>query len=111
VGDIVGRRNVLEEKWAEIEGTKYLVSNLGEIVNGNTNHALKLVMDGRGNLKVALSTGGVKKYHVVHRLVARAFLADFDDDYEVKHIDTNNSDCSVGNLKMGEFKVGKRRGI
>jgi hypothetical protein len=106
----MGKLNMREEQWEKIEGTKYLVSNLGEIVNGNNNRALRACMNGTGYLQVALYTAGVKTYHTVHRLVAKAFLADFDNDFEVLHKNTDQNDCSAGNLKMGPQRVGARRG-
>jgi len=99
-------KNVLDELWVEIEGyTNYVVSNYGEIVNSNTNRALSAKPDSKGYPKINLCYNGLKDTRYVHRLVAEAFLADYDEHFEVEHIDENKTDCSVRNLRVGKKKA------
>ena len=106
----MGKNKAQEEQWSDIEGTNYAVSNLGEVINKKNNRALRACMNGRGYLQVVLYKGGVRFTRRVHTLVAQAFLADYNKDFEVLHKNTNQNDCSAGNLKMGPYKIGARRG-
>lgn len=101
-------KEALEELWEKIPGFEnYLVSNYGEVVNGKTNYALSQSSDGKGYQKVNLSKMGVKTTFYVHRLVARAFLVDYNPDLTVIHKGTDFFDNSIRNLKAGKKKIRK----
>jgi len=55
---------------------------------------------GRGYYKVNLWKDGKQKNFYVHRLVAEAFLEDWDPDLQVDHIDMNKTNNHVNNLRM-----------
>lgn len=94
----------LEELNVPIPGyPNYVVTSLGEIINVNTGHVLKLRADKNGYLKVNLSVLNVKKTFYVHRLVAQGFFLDFAKNREVKHINGNLQDNTVFNLRIGSF--------
>lgn len=92
-----------EEQWRNIVGFegKYTVSNLGRIKslnyrNKNIERVLKLGLDkSTGYLKVSLS-GKTKS---VHRLVAQAFIPNYNNYEFVDHINTIRTDNRVKNLR------------
>ena len=53
-----------------------------------------------GYYSVGLYKDNKSKNHRVQRLVACAFLADYDEDLQVDHIDEDKSNNSVSNLRM-----------
>ena len=67
---------------------------------GKTNRILKSADDGRGYRKVVLSKEGKTKCLSVHRLVAEAYLDDWNPKLQVDHIDRNRINNNVDNLRM-----------
>jgi len=55
---------------------------------------------GKGYHCVNLCKDGKAKTVYVHRLVAQAFLDDYDPDLDVDHIDMNKTNNHVSNLRM-----------
>ena len=53
-------------------------------------------VNGEGYLRVEVAG----KSHLVHRLVARAYLANYSEDLHVDHIDGNKANNNVSNLRM-----------
>jgi len=100
---------IVEELWEPIEGyDNYLVSNYGEVINKNTNYALRSSSDSKGYQKVNLYNKCVRTTHYVHRLVAKSFLIDYEDGLVVVHKDDENRlDNSVLNLKVSVKKKRK----
>lgn len=100
------------ELWKEVEGYEgiYEVSSLGRIRSLDRQKA-----EGRGNYKrkgrvlqpstadryavVTLCRGGRSKYHLLHRLVAKAFIPNPDAKPYVNHIDGNVLNNKVDNLE------------
>ena len=91
----------------QIEGykNKYGVSEDGKIFSldyrgtGMTQE-LSPGTDRHGYNRVCLCKNGKQKVFLVHRLVAQAFLQDYDPDLDVDHIDRNPSNNHVSNLRM-----------
>lgn len=98
--------NTLQEKWVDIAGTFYQVSNQGKVRSterwvGNRNGTKRLVKgsvlksakDRGGYLTVSLYIGGNRKTCRVHHLVAQTFIGDRPLGLVINHIDgckTNN---------------------
>ena len=93
------------EIWKPIAGYEnYWISTTGTIVNSDTGSLLKQSYRNNDNeynssvRKVWLYKNGKSKSHKVHRLVAQAFLADFNPEYDIHHLDGNPSNNNVENL-------------
>lgn len=97
----------MEEVWKDIPGYEglYQVSNYGNVRSLNYNKQignvkeLKQKLRSNGYLEVHLSKDSKRKYFLVHRLVAEAFL---ENPYllpQVNHIDGNKSNNYVSNLE------------
>lgn len=63
-------------------------------------HIIKQSMDNNGYLKLIVCRNGVCKGFVSHRIVAKYFLKDFDENLEVDHINDIRNDNRVENLRM-----------
>lgn len=95
--------------WLPVVGHEgyYEVSNLGEVRSVRYDHngqviysrLLKPSMKQRGYLGVVLSKQNSTTNHLVHRLVAIAFLSNPDNLPEVNHIDGDKTNCKVDNLE------------
>jgi hypothetical protein len=91
-----------EEIWKTIEDyPNYDVSNFGNIRNNKTSKLLKLQKNYSGYLKITLVSSNKKgsKNCIVHRLVAKAFIPNFDNKPTVNHIDKNRMNNIVSNLE------------
>lgn len=92
-----------KEVWKDIEGYEglYQVSNLGRIRSlgyGNTK-IMKPVPTSQRYRQVGLYKDGKRKFYLVHRLVAMAFLDNPKKLSTVNHIDGNRSNNVVSNLE------------
>lgn len=91
------------EQWKNIKGYdgKYQVSDLGRVrslKNGNS-HILKTLLVANGYLQVALCKNGNIKRHLVHRLVADAFIPNPNNLPQVNHKDENKGNNVKTNLE------------
>jgi hypothetical protein len=77
----------------------YIVTDSGEVINTNTNQAMKKQLNNCGYYRVALSKSGKTKRHFVHRLVASAYLENKGNLPQVNHINGNKLDNHVKNLE------------
>lgn len=101
----------MEEIWRDIKDYEglYMVSNLGRVMNINTGHILKPVLQNTGYYVVTLCKNKCHKIHRIHRLVGMTFPDLVQWDEEVKNkpfseivIDHKNrikTDNRVENLK------------
>ena len=96
----------MNEIWRDIPGYegKYQVSNTGEVKSLNYNHTgeIKLLKQGikkKGYRQVNLYKNGKVKHHLVHRLVAIAFIPNPNNYKEVNHKDEDPSNNNVKNLE------------
>lgn len=104
----------MNEIWRDIKGyeDKYQVSNLGRVRsldrtvwNGVAHHLLrgrilKIGYDGGKYRKANISVDGNRQSLKIHRLVAAAFLEDYDSKMEVNHKDFDKDNNRVDNLEM-----------
>lgn len=96
----------LDESWVTFELLpNYAVSNYGRVMNVQRNRDLTPCPDGNGYMRVALYHKGVRHDSLVHRLVAKAFFVDYQEGFEVKHINGNFEDNTVLNLELGVKKA------
>ena len=87
------------EEWRQIaENQNYEVSSFGNVKNKKTGRILKPANNG-GYLYIGLSLQGKTKSHVVHRLVALAFIENPHNKSHVNHKDKNRSNNYVNNLE------------
>lgn len=99
------------EQWKDIKGYEglYQVSNLGNVKSIEKldslgrlrkERILKPYMSPEGYLRLTLSKKDKQKKHLVHRLVAQAFLENPDNLSEVNHKNEDKSDNRVENLEF-----------
>ena len=91
----------MNEIWKDIEEYEglYQVSNLGRVRSFISNKILRFGVNPDGYLFVHLYINKSKKYIGVHRIVASAFLDNYEDLPEVNHIDSDKKNNSVLNLE------------
>lgn len=102
----------MEEIWKDIEGFEglYQVSNLGRVKSlERINEGKKTVKlkekilrqspDGKGYMMVWLYYNKKRKTCKVHRLVAQAFIPNPNNKPQIDHINGNNQDNYVENLR------------
>ena len=77
----------------------YVVYDNGRIQNIKTGRFLQPQFFGNGYLRVGLSHEGKQKQHLIHRLVAQAFLPNPNNLPVVNHKDGNPSNNNVSNLE------------
>ena len=94
----------MTEEWKDIEGYDgdYQVSSLGRVrsLKFGKSRILKGRTDYDGYLIIGLCKGGRQKFHRIPRLVAKAFLPDWDESLEVDHINGVKKETYVSNLRM-----------
>lgn len=78
---------------------EYSICKSGRVFSHKSKRYLKNVVGNCGYLKVTLRSQGKRKYALVHRLLAEAYLPNPDNKPEVNHIDGNRANCSLRNLE------------
>lgn len=79
----------------------YLVSSYGRVMNITTDRELKPRPHHiKGYLKIALHHGGKRFEILLARLVAKAFLPDYEPGYRVSYIDGDITNCRADNLEL-----------
>ena len=91
----------MKEEWNTINDyPNYEVSNTGKVRNRGTGRILKPYNNRGGYLSVVLmSPKGERKFCLVHRLVAMAFIPNPHDYPQVNHMDGNKDNNCVENLE------------
>ena len=91
----------MNEVWRDIEGYEsfYEISDRGRVKVCRNGVYLKRTAGSGGYLSVSLSREGIKKTHSVHRLVAKAFIANAAGVRTVNHIDEDPSNNCISNLE------------
>lgn len=86
------------EIWKEITGSNglSLISNYGRVKNKKG----KITIGSISSNYRLVYLSHTKKNHLVHRLVAKEFLDEFDETKMVNHIDFNKNNNHVSNLEM-----------
>ena len=77
----------------------YAVTENGEVYSFDSGKFLRQSVGSDGYLKVNLCKDGIKKTHLVHRLVADAFIPNPNNLPCVNHISENKMDNRVENLE------------
>ena len=101
----------MEEIWRDIIGYEglYQISNLGRVKNRHQ----KIIAFGNdrfGYIRVHLWKNGISKHHLVHRLVAQAFLPNPDNLPCVNHKDENPLNNNEDNLEWCTVKYNTNYG-
>ena len=78
---------------------RYMVSSMGNLKNIKTGRVLKPATMGRGYLIVGLSSHGNESNHLVHRLVAKAFIPNPENKADVNHKNEIKTDNRLENLE------------
>ncbi|BEU14768.1 HNH endonuclease [Bacillus phage CM1] len=81
---------MVQESWKSLKGIvecgdNYEVSTLGNVRNSTTGKQLSPRINNGGYLQLGLRYQGKRKFYVVHRLVALAFIPNPDNKPEVNH--------------------------
>lgn len=94
------------EIWKDVVGHEglYQVSNTGNVRSlnyGGHGYAKVLIpkQNNRGRLWMELRNNGKKRYALVHRLVAEAFIPNPQELPQINHIDENPQNNDVSNLE------------
>jgi hypothetical protein len=91
------------EKWREIDFGKYMVSSKGRVINLSEHHGAKLFVktrpNNRGYVEAGLCAENKKRYFLVHRLMAKAFLNKQKHHTEVNHLNGIKNDNRLENLE------------
>lgn len=94
------------EQWRPVVGYEslYEVSSAGRIrriLKTMAPQELSQIKHCRGYLTVSLSSNGVARHHLVHRIVLEAFIGPADEDQESLHRNGNKTDNRLANLRWG----------
>lgn len=97
----------------ELDNLEIIVTDIGDIFTTDKNKIrsngrkdnrrgkkLKPATDKNGYLRITLTNNGKRKSYHVHRLVARAFLDNYDNKLQVNHKNGIKDDNRIENLEM-----------
>ena len=103
-----------EEKWKDVKDYEghYQVSDKGRVksLKFGKERILKPRRDGGGYLQVDLCKNGNKKWCLVHRLVAQAFIPNSNNLPQINHKNEDKTNNSVQNLEWCSSKYNNNYG-
>lgn len=95
----------MDERWWYTDYPNVFISDYGRVFNANTGNFLKpKPMDRAGHLGVMLRIDGKDFYVYVHRLMAKAFIPNPNEDPIVRHLDDEKWNNDIQNLSWGTMK-------
>ena len=98
--------------WKDVKGYEglYCVSDEGEVKNVARNRLLNGCVHASGYKTVVLYKNSISKRHLVHRLVATAFIQNINEYEQVNHIDENKLNNKAENLEWCSRKYNMNYG-
>lgn len=114
MSELTGTLKKIGEKWKPLidAENRYLISNLGRIYSLErvvNNNGGKMIKKGslltpyidNGYYKINLiNNNGIRKTLLLHRVIAKNWIANYSEDLKVNHIDANKLNNRVENLEM-----------
>ena len=90
----------MKEQWkqSDFADGRYIISNLGRVINCSTGGFVKPMINNSGYYKLTNSFTGKNCY--IHREVAKLFIGNIPDGFVVNHKDGNKLNNSVYNLEI-----------
>lgn len=103
---------MMKEVWKDIEDYEglYQVSNFGRVKRVETGRILKYSKHPSGYILAHLSKNGIASHHRIHRLVAQAFISNYDNKSDVNHIDEDKTNNRASNLEWSTRKENTNHG-
>lgn len=102
------------ERWRDIKGYEglYQISNCGRVKSLKycKEKILKSIKSSNGYLQVNLYKDGKRKYFLVHRLVATAFIYNIENYSQINHKDEIKSNNYVSNLEWCDYSYNNNYG-
>ena len=84
----------------DIEGTDiYKITGVGDVINTKSNTKMRIQNNNGGKLSVSIRMDGKYKKMYIHRLVALAYIPNPESKPQVDHIDGDNSNNIISNLR------------
>lgn len=100
----------MKERWKTLdENPNYMISDHGNFCN-NRGRLLKCNINARGYLYCNISTKGKVTKVKIHRLVAKYFVTNLDNDNTVNHIDGDKMNNHHTNLEWMTLRENMRHG-
>lgn len=95
----------MKEQWKDVKGFEeyYQISDQGNVYSKRSERLLHQSLTGSKYPKVSFSIKQGRTYHMVHRLVAEAFISNPENKRTVNHIDGNKSNNNLSNLEWNSY--------